>query len=121
MNPPIAAPSQMHFSVIVIGGGQAGLSASYLLCRFSTEKVIPATIVASRPCLACTFFACRGSTRGGPDGFQVSPGTRNFLSSTSKACVMTNRGETASRSISSVTTVDTVRDFFDFKPVQRAG
>jgi hypothetical protein len=35
--------------------------------------------------------------------------------------VMTNRGETASRSISSVTTVDTVRDFFDFKPVQRAG
>jgi putative flavoprotein involved in K+ transport len=38
--PPAITPSQTHFSAIVIGGGQAGLSASYLLKERGIDHVI---------------------------------------------------------------------------------
>jgi len=38
--PPAITPSQTHFSVVVIGGGQAGLSASYLLKERGIDHVI---------------------------------------------------------------------------------
>jgi putative flavoprotein involved in K+ transport len=37
---PLVTPSQTHFSAIVIGGGQAGLSASYLLKDRAIDHVI---------------------------------------------------------------------------------
>ncbi len=40
IKPLIAAPPQKHFSVIVIGGGQAGLSASYLLKERGIDHII---------------------------------------------------------------------------------
>src|ERR1700735_5625515 len=40
VKPQIAAPSQTHFSVIVIGGGQAGLSASYLLKERGIDHIV---------------------------------------------------------------------------------
>jgi putative flavoprotein involved in K+ transport len=40
IKPQIAAPSQTHFSVIVIGGGQAGLSASYLLKERGIDHIV---------------------------------------------------------------------------------
>jgi cation diffusion facilitator CzcD-associated flavoprotein CzcO len=40
IKPLIAAPPQKHFSVIVIGGGQAGLSASYLLKERGIDHVV---------------------------------------------------------------------------------
>ena len=36
----IAEPSQKHFSVVVIGGGQAGLSASYLFKERGIDHII---------------------------------------------------------------------------------
>ena len=38
--PPAITPSQTHFSAIVIGGGQAGLSASYFLKERGIDHVI---------------------------------------------------------------------------------
>ena len=40
IKPLIAAPPQKHFSVIVIGGGQAGLSASYLLKERGIDHIV---------------------------------------------------------------------------------
>jgi putative flavoprotein involved in K+ transport len=40
MEPTIAGPSQKHFSVIIIGGGQAGLSASYLLKERGIDHIV---------------------------------------------------------------------------------
>jgi putative flavoprotein involved in K+ transport len=40
IKPLTAAPPQKHFSVIVIGGGQAGLSASYLLKERGIDHIV---------------------------------------------------------------------------------
>jgi putative flavoprotein involved in K+ transport len=40
VKPLIAEPSQKHFSVLVIGGGQAGLSASYLLKERGIDHLV---------------------------------------------------------------------------------
>jgi putative flavoprotein involved in K+ transport len=40
MKPTFAEPLQKHFSVIVIGGGQAGLSASYLLKEGGIDHIV---------------------------------------------------------------------------------
>jgi putative flavoprotein involved in K+ transport len=38
--PSTTGPAQKHFSVIVIGGGQAGLSASYLLKERGIDHIL---------------------------------------------------------------------------------
>src|ERR1700719_3459258 len=40
IKPTIAAPQQTHFAVLVIGGGQAGLSASYLLKERGIDHIV---------------------------------------------------------------------------------
>jgi putative flavoprotein involved in K+ transport len=96
--PPPVTPSQTHFSVIVIGGGQAGLSASYLLKdraidHVTFEKNRIAESWRSKRwdnfCLVTPNWQCQlpGHSYAGPDphGFMVKDEIVEYIESYARA------------------------------------